>query len=156
MSGADIVYLLRYKSDGYIIGNVVAGSILPASCTAMGKVLLSCLDELELESTLERIDLNGSRRGPNAVKTISELREELSVTRERGWGIQNEEVAHGLRSIAVPVINLDGPAGAIAVSVESSRWSEQKMIDELLPTLQETADKASISMGYLPSVRPSH
>ncbi|MGC4935572.1 IclR family transcriptional regulator [Gordonia sp. DT30] len=156
LSGADIVYLLRYKSAGYVVGNVVAGSLLPAACTAMGKVLLSCLEDPELDATLAGVDLASYRMGPNAVQTMDELRAELATIRERGWGSQDEEVAFGLRSISLPVMNLDGAAGAIAVSVESAQWSHERMIDELLPQLRRAADKASISMGYLPSIRPSH
>lgn len=156
LSGTDIIYLLRYKSDAYIIGNVVAGSILPAAYTAMGKMLLACLEDADLDVLLSRIDLGAHHLGPNAILDLNELRSELLLTRERGWAEQNEEVAHGLRSIAVPVMSLDGPAGAIGVSVEAAQWPEQRMIDELLPPLRVAADKASISMGYLPTILPSH
>lgn len=153
LSGADIVYLLRYKSDRYIIGNVVAGSILPAACTAMGKTLLATLEEPSLEEVLSKIELDSPRMGPNAAKSLEELREDLETTRERGWGFQDEEVAHGLRSIAVPIINIDGPAGALGVSVEAAQWSEEEMVNKLLPPLTEAANKASVNMGYLPSVK---
>lgn len=155
LSGPDILYLLRYKSDGYIIGNVVAGTTLPASITSMGKVLLATLSEDDLADILERIDLSGSRRGPQAIQNVDVLRKELAITRDRGWGMQNEEVAHGLRAISVPVLSMDGPVGAIAVSVEAGRWSQQHMIDAFLEHLQDAANKASINMGYLPWVDSS-
>lgn len=156
LSGADLVYLLRYKTAHYIVGNVSVGSALPATCTALGKVLLAALDPDHLESVLQNVDLATAGVGPRAHRHRDTLLADLAETRDRKWGLQDEEVAYGLRAIAVPIRSLDGVAGAIGVSVEGARWSRDCMVGDLLGPLTETAQKISLRMGYLEGVVPSH
>lgn len=156
LSGDDLIYLLRYKTAHYIIGNVSVGSALPATCTAMGKALLATLDDDELARTLSDIDLTRAGVGPNAHRDVNALHADLLTTRKRGWGMQDEEVAHGLRAIAMPVRSLDGVVAAVGVSVEGARWPRERMTETLLDPLRETAAKVSLRLGYLEGVRPSH
>lgn len=156
LSGTDIVYLIRLKSEGYVIRNVVVGSVLPAAITSMGKMLLAGLSDEELERTLASVDFSRSKRGPNATRDIDALRDEVFLAHSRGWAVQDEEVAFGLRSVAVPVADMNGTAGAMGVSLEAAYWSQQAMIDKFLPLLIEAATRASVGMGYLPSATSSH
>lgn len=155
LSGVDIIYLLRFKTEHYMISNVVAGSSLPAVCTALGKVLLASLSETEFDETSRTIDYSNTSLGPKAHKSRESLATEIVVTRQREWAIQDREMAHGLRAIAVPVFNIDGIAGAIGISVEADRWTQASMIEDLLPSLQEAAQKTSLRMGYLAVAKPS-
>ncbi|MGH3655543.1 MAG: IclR family transcriptional regulator [Micromonosporaceae bacterium] len=155
LSGAHVLYLLRYKTAHYVIGNVSVGATLPATCTGLGKTLLSTLSADELDRTLAQVDLGASGVGPNAHRDPDELRRDLAITAERGWGMQDQEVAYGLRSIAVPVRSLEGVVAAVGVSVEGARWPTQRMIDELVGPLTTAAQKISVRLGYLEGVTPA-
>ncbi|MFI1035455.1 IclR family transcriptional regulator [Streptomyces sp. NPDC020951] len=155
LSGGDLVYLLRYKTAHYVIGNVSVGSSLAATCTAMGKTLLAMLEPEELSSVLAGMDLTRAGVGPHAHRTTETLMPDLAKIRQRGWAMQDEEVAHGLRAIALPVRNLDGVVAAVGISVEGARWPRDRMTAELLDALRETAQKVSLRLGYLEGVAPS-
>lgn len=152
LSCGDVVYLLRYKTSHYVIGNVSVGSSLAATCTAMGKTLLATLEPEELSGVLAGMDLGRAGVGPRAHRTAETLMADLAETRDRGWGMQDEEVAHGLRAIALPVRNLDGVVAAVGISVEGARWSRERMITEILDALRETAQKVSLRLGHLEGV----
>src|SRR5207248_5209512 len=105
LDGADIVYVARCRTSGRgqreIDLALHDGSRLPAYCTSMGKVLLADLPPDELAEVLEPIQLVD--RGPNTITTRAALLAELGRVRARGVALNNEELAYGLRSIAVPV-----------------------------------------------------
>ena len=67
------------------------------------------------------------RKTPNTLVTGGGLLEELTATRQRGFGIDNQENEIGVNCVAIP-IHLDGsatPSGAISVSAVTFRfpWS---------------------------------
>ena len=103
LDGVDVLYIERCRSSSRsqrdIDLNLHVGSRLPAYCTSMGKVLLADLPPVELEERLAQMDL--ARRGPNTITARARLREELDRVRVEGVAVNNEELAYGLRSIAV-------------------------------------------------------
>jgi IclR family pca regulon transcriptional regulator len=122
--------------------------MLPAACTSMGKVLLACLDESEREAKLADVEL-GACRGPRALTSMDELREQLEAVRDRGWALQDEEVAHGLRSISAPVRDATGEVvAAVNLAVQSSRWSTMELVERFLEPVAATARDASRRLGF--------
>ncbi|NUL46059.1 IclR family transcriptional regulator [Cellulosimicrobium funkei] len=154
LTGAKVMYLIRHRTAHYVIGNITVGATLPASCTGVGKCLLAYLPSEELHQVLTTADLQTAGVGPNAHRELNGLIEDLRHTRERGWSIQNEEVAHGLRAIAAPVRNIDGVVAAVGISVEGARWPVDRLTTELLDPLTAAAQKVSLRMGYLEGVTP--
>src|SRR5262249_38952304 len=103
LDGADIVYIERVRGAqrGQREIDLNLGSRLPAYCTSMGKVLLANLPPDEREAALDGSDLMA--HGPNTLVQRSKLISELDRVRSTGLAVNNEELAHGLRSIAAPV-----------------------------------------------------
>src|SRR6266545_3501615 len=105
LDGVDIVYIERCRSSQQgqreIDLNLHVGSRLPAYCTSMGKVLLAFLPDDEQARRLARIDF--VERGPNTLTSAKSLAVELARVRAAGLAVNNEELAYGLRSMAVPV-----------------------------------------------------
>ena len=68
------------------------------------------------------------------------LSAELDRVAARGWSLTDQELEHGLRSIAVP---LRGPRGTVAaainVSTQASRVSKETLRRKILPLLEEAA-----------------
>ena len=114
LDGLDIVYVERCRSGRTgqrdIDLNLHVGSRLPAYCTSLGKVLLAYLTASERADALARIDF--TRRGPNTLVSARALATELEHVRAKGFAINNEELAYGLRSIAAPIFTHDGTAVA--------------------------------------------
>ena len=151
LDGADILYIERCRSASQgqreIDLNLHVGSRLPAYCTSMGKVLLAGRPPEELEALVARVDF--AQRGPNTITARTALLAELEQVRERGLAVNNEELAYGLRSIAVPVHGQDGTVvAAINLAVHRSLVSVEDLVVRLAPTLQATARGISSKAGF--------
>ena len=108
LDGTDIVYIERCRAPGprEIDLNLHVGSRLPAYCTSMGKVLLAFLPPRERNELLDGMNL--ARRGPNTITAKRKLLKELERVRQTRLAVNNEELAYGLRSIAVPRLLANG------------------------------------------------
>jgi IclR family pca regulon transcriptional regulator len=151
LTDTDVLYLIRHRTSHFIVGNLYVGSTLPAAVTSMGKLLLALQPTERQQELLERLDLAG-HLGPNAHRDLAELRSDLAQTAERGWGVQDQEVSHGLRSVSAPIHDVNGVVAAINIAVEAARCPRQRMLDELLPQVLDTAAQISLKLGYLAAV----
>jgi IclR family transcriptional regulator, pca regulon regulatory protein len=154
LDGSDIVYIERCRTSQLgqreIDLDLHIGSRLPAYCTSMGKVLLAYLEPARQAELLDRIELLD--RGPNTITTRAALAAELELVRERGVGVNNEELAYGLRSIAVPVRGQrDEVVAAINLAVHRSAASIDELVDRLGPKLHRGAAAISALLGYRPA-----
>lgn len=113
------------------------GMQLEAYCSGIGKVLIANLPEPEREAYLA-----GGPFVALTERTIVEparLREELDAVRIQGFAIDDEEVAAGLRCMAVPLRRSDGRVLA-AISVSQALSSRGRLNDApLRALLTETA-----------------
>ncbi|MEU8310501.1 IclR family transcriptional regulator [Actinomadura sp. NPDC048955] len=142
-----VLYLVRFKTDHLLIANIYPGTTLPARFTSMGKLLVALEDPIELPSA------DMTLVGPNALTDDESYRRELARIREQQWAAQDEELAPGLRSVAVPVRSHEGVVGAVNIAVDARRRSSAVLIDDLLPLLRRTAAEISLRLGYLESAR---
>ena len=118
-----------------------------ANNAAMGKVLLAHLPTQECARLLDGIEL--ARRGPNTLTKRASLIAELKRVRAAGIATNNEELAFGLRSIAVPVRGQSGEVvAAINLAVHRSWVSMEDLVQRLSPALEQTAAAVSARLGY--------
>ena len=72
------------------------------------------------------------------------LRDELEVTRERGYAIIDQEWLEGLRSVAVAVLLPNGsPFGALSVGGPTYRLTRKEIKSNIEPKLNQIADELS-------------
>jgi len=151
LDGNEILYVERARSlrrrQSEIDLDLHPGSRLPAYCTAMGKILLAYLPERELRELIDEMTLTAM--GPNTITSKAALREELRRTREAGLAVNDQELARGLHSIAVPVRDETREVvAAVNMAAQSSRISPGELADALGPHLTSTADRISARLGY--------
>jgi IclR family transcriptional regulator, pca regulon regulatory protein len=154
LDGADIVYVDRRRSGrngGHLAMdlNLHVGSRLPAYCTAMGKVLLAHRDPATLRALLERTDL--ARRAPKTITAREQLTSALNRVRETGIALNDEELAPGLRALAVPVRARSGEVVAainVAVYLTISTATVDSLYGRLEVPLRRTAGEISAKLGY--------
>lgn len=143
-----IVYLLRIKNRDLVTADLQVGSRLPVQSSSMGKLLLAYAPGDERETILSNLDLSHGQ-GPNAIATPEALRDELTKIRRRGWSYQDQELAHGLRSIAAPIFDGTGEVvAAINMAVAAHRYSLDELVDRFLEDLLLTARTISMSLGH--------
>jgi IclR family transcriptional regulator, pca regulon regulatory protein len=148
LTGDRVLYLVRLRNSDLVTANIQVGSTLPAVHTSIGKLLLAHLDEEDLASRIGPWSFP-LVAGPNAKESLDELAKELATIREEGWALQDEELAHGLRSVAAPLRDASGIVVAAAnVAVPSRDWSTQRIVRELRPLIQQTCAEISGLLGY--------
>lgn len=142
LDGSDIVYVARVSVPKIITLRVEIGTRFPAAQTSQGKVLLAALPPEELSATLARPSRSGLP--PYIGRTEEQLREELSQVRARGWALADEELAPGVRSVAVPVRDGTGAVrAAMNVTVHAAETSTEHLLRNHLPMLLRTAGDVS-------------
>jgi IclR family pca regulon transcriptional regulator len=142
LDGSDIVYVARVSVPKLIALRVDIGTRFPAVQTSQGKVLLAALPPDELAATLQV----PSRAGlpPYLGRSAEQLADELTEVRARGWALADEELAPGVRSVAVPVRDGAGVVrAAMNVTVHAAETSTEVLLGEHLPRLLRTAGEVS-------------
>lgn len=143
LRGSDVLYLTRIRNRDLVTANIQVGSTLPAPLTSMGKALLAYLPDADVARVLDGFDF-AQATGPNAARSLDDLLDRLHATRAQGYAIQDEEVAAGLRSVAVPVFGAgDAPVAAINIAVAAARHDLATLEGPLLDALRATADSVS-------------
>jgi IclR family pca regulon transcriptional regulator len=105
-------------------------------------VLLAALSPDRLAATLAEPSRSGLPPYPG--RTPDQLREELTAVRARGWALADEELAPGVRSVAVPVRDRDGVVqAAMNVTVHAAETTTEHLLREHLPLLLRTAGDVS-------------
>ncbi len=151
LDGPEILYVDRARSfrrgQSKIDLGLSLGSRLPVYCTSMGKLLLAYLPGGEQQKLISEVRL--TKRGPNTITSKKALREALERVHEDGIAVNDQELAMGLLSIAVPVRSEPGEvAAALNMAAHSSMISLQELVDHLAPHLIAVADRISARLGY--------
>lgn len=135
-----VLYVEVVHSEHSLTIAARVGRHLPAHCTASGRVFLAFLPPEVVEPILS---------APLAVcteKTITSparLREELEATRQRGYGLDDEEFEAGIRAVAAPIRDTDGNViAAMSMPGPSKRLTPER-IPELAQALVEAANAVS-------------
>jgi DNA-binding IclR family transcriptional regulator len=124
LDGTDVVYRAKTDPPGSTVRlTSVIGGRNPAYRTAVGKLLLSyAIDSRDaLEALVGAAPLESQTS--HTITDVSELWEQLRLSRERGFAVDDQENEVGVNCVAVPV-HLDGraqPTGAVSVSALAFR-----------------------------------
>jgi IclR family transcriptional regulator, pca regulon regulatory protein len=151
LDGLEVLYVDRVRSfrrgQGKTELNLHTGSRMPASCTAMGKLLLANLPESEQRDLIAQMKL--TKRAPNTITSKKGLREELDEIQEAGFAVDDQELAPELYAIAAPVRNdARDVVAAVGLAAHGSMISLEELVDALGPHLVSTADRISARLGY--------
>lgn len=122
LDGSDIVYLAKRESAHPLRLFSAIGRRLPAHATALGKAILSAQDadavRVMLPDRLQSLT-------PNTIVDHRRLAEELALTRERGYAVDDQENTEGIRCIAVPLRRDGLVRDAISCSVPMIRLTPE-------------------------------
>jgi IclR family pca regulon transcriptional regulator len=142
LDGSDIVYVARVAVPKLITLRVEIGTRFPAVQTSQGKVLLAALGGDELAAVLAQPSRSGLPRCTG--RSTEQLHDELAGVRARGWALADEELAPGVRSVAVPVRDGTGAVQAAAnVTVHAAETTREVLLEQHLPLLLRAAGDIS-------------
>lgn len=121
--GCHMTFVDKVESPEAVRMASYIGMPVPMHSTSIGKAYLAALDEDTREQYLAQLTLEPVTH--RTCTTLKALREELVVTRERGYAIDDEENELGIICFGQAVRGADGRVeGAISVSVPRYRLPE--------------------------------
>jgi IclR family pca regulon transcriptional regulator len=91
-------------------------------------------------------------RTPRTLRTPAALDQRLAEIRRDGYATSDEELAVGLRSVAVPIFGAQG-------AVVAARWLARRtttsasigeLVHQFVPRLQAVAERISTALGHQP------
>jgi IclR family transcriptional regulator, pca regulon regulatory protein len=149
LDGSSIVYVARVPTRRRIMTVAIAvGTRFPAFATSMGRVLLAGLAPDDLDAALAGLDLHSFTE--TTVHDAGELRAAIDVARERGFAVVDQELEHGLRSVAAPVRDDAGYViAAVNVSVHASRATIDDIETKFVPPLLDAVARISADFSSL-------
>jgi IclR family pca regulon transcriptional regulator len=140
LDGSEIVYIARSNVTRIMAIDLGVGSRLPAFCTSMGRILLADLPPEKLEELLAGTEF--TRYTERTVVNAEKLRQILRMVQRNGYCVIDQELEHGLRSLAVPIRNPAGKvAAALNVGAHAQRVSLQDLVMRFLPHLKAAAQE---------------
>lgn len=147
MDGSNIVCVAQAEGQRMIRMFSKPGVSTPFYFTAGGKLLVSHQPREEWDSYISNVQFEQFTE--NTITSADELVEELELTLERGYGIDNEEREKDVVCIAAPVFDCYGEAVA-AISISGLASRIRGHIEDIAEELKKTAMELSVSVGYHP------
>ena len=145
VSGHEVIYLDQVASMHLVKMFTYPGLHAPLYCTGTGKVLLAFKGDEFAEPVLA-----GPMRRYTARTLVTRpaVERELSLIRQNGYSIDNEEMEEGVRCLAVPVFDRKKRCvGAMSVSGPTSRMTTER-VERLAPSMRQIADELSRQLGF--------
>jgi len=120
------------------------GKRMEMHCTGLGKALLACLPEIQVEAIMRTHGLG--RHNENTICTSKRLHEEMERIARLGYAVDDEEDELGMRCVGVPVFDADGrPAAAISVAGTTSEITADNIVS-LVADLKRTAARITATV----------
>lgn len=123
-------------ATGAIRCDPISGRHVPLHTTAMGKAWLASMPEKEAIAKVVACGFESELLGPNAVRTVAELRREIRITRAQGFGLNDQESELGLSAIAMLVKDpskANRVVGAVSVGGPTFRLDHQRLVSFAAP-----------------------
>jgi len=143
----DVIYIDKVESQRSLPMMSRIGSRAPAYCTGVGKALLSSLPTDQVVSLLR--EFPPTRRTPETITDPIKLLEEIKLTAERGYAIDNGEHEEGIKCFAAPVRGFGGDVmGAVSLTGLKREFADTKKTETLIAAVKKTAAEVSQKLGY--------
>ena len=146
LEGNEVVYIAaRNSKTSHSLIDFRAGMRLPAAFTATGKAFLSFMSDFEVK----RLYADGipEQRTPHSVQSMDALLEQLREIRERGYSVDNQEVADGIVCFGASVLDSrNKPIAGVAVSLLADDQTKQER-DQIIGNVRDIATRLSTRMG---------
>ncbi|HEY0862987.1 MAG TPA: IclR family transcriptional regulator [Lacunisphaera sp.] len=124
------------------------GFLAELHCSSTGKTLLAFLHYQRLNEFYGSGAERPTKRTPHTLTTLAEIRREAELTRKRGYSLDDEEFAPGIRCLAAPVYASDGNvAAAIGITASTVRFTHER-VPEMAGKVLAAAAELSRLLGY--------
>jgi IclR family transcriptional regulator, pca regulon regulatory protein len=133
------LFVARSEAERLVTTGITVGTRVDLYCSATGRVLLAAWPDARVVDYLDRTDITA--RTKNSVVKKAALRNAVRRARSAGYAYTDQELEAGLRSIAIPVLDIRGNVvAAMSASASSARVSLSQMVKTFVPVLRTSAD----------------
>jgi IclR family acetate operon transcriptional repressor len=125
--GGEAVCMGQVESRQMMRAIARPGGRVKMHCSGVGKAMLARLPEAEVARILQAHGL--PRMTERTLDTPRRLREDLGATRRRGFAVDDEEHAVGMRCVAAAILDEDGrPLAALSLSGPAARLGDAALM----------------------------
>ena len=147
LDGHDVIYIDKIESHRTLPIMSRIGSRAPAYCTGVGKALLSSLPTDQVVALLR--EFPPTRRTPETITDPIRLLEEIKLTAERGYAIDNGEHEAGIKCFAAPIREYGGDVvGAVSLTGLQREFDGTEESEKMIVAITQTATEISRALGY--------
>ncbi|MEO1160818.1 MAG: IclR family transcriptional regulator C-terminal domain-containing protein, partial [Pseudomonadota bacterium] len=123
----EIVYLAQVECQKMMRAIAGPGGRARMHCSGVGKAILSHMNPEATRKVLHGREL--TRETSHTHTSIEALFQDLEISMQRGYAIDDEENAIGLRCVASAIFDEHGePLGAVSVSGPTARVTDQRVL----------------------------
>lgn len=122
------------------------GTKQPMHSTSLGKSILAHMSDDQIKTIVDKHGLPPKTN--NTITDQNELYDELQLTRERGFAVDDEENVAGLRCVSSSVMNDGTIFGAVSVSGPSSRIEDELFLEKLPSQVIRTANVIELNSQF--------
>jgi IclR family acetate operon transcriptional repressor len=141
----EAIYVAQVESRQMMRAIARPGGRAMMHASGVGKALLAAMASPDFERIIAENGLPAET--DKTLRTPATLRAELDAIRRRGFAIDDEENAVGLRCVAAPIYDEDGqPIAAISLSGPKARITDA-MIDTLGRAIRDAARTITAALG---------
>ena len=124
------------------------GFLAELHCSSTGKTFLAFLHQDRLAEFYGSGPPRPTKRTARTLTSLAEIKREAELTRKRGYSLDDEEFAPGIRCLAAPVNASDGAVvAAIGITAATVRFTKER-IPEMAAAVKAAATELSRLLGY--------
>lgn len=151
LEGLDVIYIEKIDSSQPVGAYSKVGGRAPAYCVATGKAMLAALSPDELAPIMQHLE----RPSPNTLEPDA-LRQDLLLSRQRGYAINRGEWRDTVWGVAAPIHDAsDRMVAAVGVSGPEFRLAPAGRCEALGVLVMEAAQRISGRLGNRRSLSSS-
>jgi len=149
LRGNKVIYMDSVEADKTVRVVSRVGAMLPAHCTAVGKIQLAYLSPADVERLYN--DEPFTTLTGRSIRTQDALEAELKKTVEAGYAVENEEADVEVRGLAVAVRDFSKRViAAIGIVAPVSRLTDDRLAKGgIIGLLQESGKTLSTKLGFI-------
>lgn len=126
LEDGEVITVAQVESREIIRAIAAPGGRAPVINSGMGKAIIATWPDDAIEALVERHGLRPMTR--QSLRSLEDVREEITRIRERGYAYDNEEFTPGMRCVAAVVWSSSGePLGGLSVSALALRLAPKDM-----------------------------
>jgi len=145
LDGTEILYVASVSARRSYQLTPTIGTRYPAYCTSLGRAILAHSPASVVDRALDPESL--SMLTEHTETDPARIREKLAEARETGIAGVQDELAYGVVSVAVPILDRQGTAiGAVNCSTSPVRTTLPDMLESRAAILRDARDQISLAL----------